>query len=218
MVLMVPYEAFACPYGAGDVVLRESYKPKTRRKLYYACPCSKLRQNTFRCEFFMERGTSLSTRWIFIDFMKCRVLKLQALAWKDNDTRGNSGNTEYLIESGADLISRRVFESNITAVLAQSPYKTFHNVDFTAEIDIIDNLNNDVDDIGQRYVKCNKLMIDTDSKLKIALSLNLEDKELKKMIEERNNLFLDFYKELDNNGKCFEKGEDNRSGIKIGIQ
>ncbi|GJY73571.1 hypothetical protein Tco_0478002 [Tanacetum coccineum] len=30
MVNMVPYEAFACPCGAGDVVLRESYKPKTR--------------------------------------------------------------------------------------------------------------------------------------------------------------------------------------------
>nr|GEU73719.1 hypothetical protein [Tanacetum cinerariifolium] len=30
MVLMVPYEAFACPYGAEDVVLRESYKPNTR--------------------------------------------------------------------------------------------------------------------------------------------------------------------------------------------
>ncbi|GKD10146.1 hypothetical protein Tco_1189831 [Tanacetum coccineum] len=27
---MVPYEAFACPCGSGDVVLRESYKPKTR--------------------------------------------------------------------------------------------------------------------------------------------------------------------------------------------
>ncbi|GKC37097.1 hypothetical protein Tco_1049481 [Tanacetum coccineum] len=25
-------------------------------------------------------------------FKKCRVLKLQALAWKDNVTRGNSGN------------------------------------------------------------------------------------------------------------------------------
>nr|GFC64149.1 hypothetical protein [Tanacetum cinerariifolium] len=25
---MVPYEGFACPCGAGDVVLRESYKPK----------------------------------------------------------------------------------------------------------------------------------------------------------------------------------------------
>ncbi|GKA52412.1 hypothetical protein Tco_0745727 [Tanacetum coccineum] len=30
MVKMVPYEAFACRYGIGDVVLRESYKPKTR--------------------------------------------------------------------------------------------------------------------------------------------------------------------------------------------
>nr|GEX34291.1 hypothetical protein [Tanacetum cinerariifolium] len=38
---MVPYEAFACPCGARDVVLRESYKPKTRGKLYYACPRSK---------------------------------------------------------------------------------------------------------------------------------------------------------------------------------
>ncbi|GJW69576.1 hypothetical protein Tco_0126493 [Tanacetum coccineum] len=53
MVLMVPYEAFACPCGAGDVVLRESYKPKTRGKLYYACPRSKPRQNIFRCEFFL---------------------------------------------------------------------------------------------------------------------------------------------------------------------
>ncbi|GJT25494.1 hypothetical protein Tco_0895431, partial [Tanacetum coccineum] len=26
---MVPYEAFVCSCGAGDVVLRESYKPKT---------------------------------------------------------------------------------------------------------------------------------------------------------------------------------------------
>ncbi|GJV86910.1 hypothetical protein Tco_1530848 [Tanacetum coccineum] len=29
MVNMVPYEAFACSCRAGDVVLRESYKPKT---------------------------------------------------------------------------------------------------------------------------------------------------------------------------------------------
>ncbi|GJW34121.1 hypothetical protein Tco_0054153 [Tanacetum coccineum] len=38
---MVPYEAFACRCRAGDVVLRESYKPKTRDKLYYARPLSK---------------------------------------------------------------------------------------------------------------------------------------------------------------------------------
>ncbi|GJR66788.1 hypothetical protein Tco_0012853 [Tanacetum coccineum] len=41
--IMVPYEAFACPCGAEDVVLRESYKPKTHGKLYYACPRSKER-------------------------------------------------------------------------------------------------------------------------------------------------------------------------------
>ncbi|GKA24333.1 hypothetical protein Tco_0710366 [Tanacetum coccineum] len=58
---MVPYEAFACHCGAGDVVLRESYKPKTRGKLYYAFPRSKPRKDYFRCEFFMERGTSPST-------------------------------------------------------------------------------------------------------------------------------------------------------------
>ncbi|GKC09967.1 replication protein A 70 kDa DNA-binding subunit B [Tanacetum coccineum] len=53
MVKMVPYEAFACPCGAEDVVLRESYKPKTLGKLYYACPRSKHRENTFRCKFFL---------------------------------------------------------------------------------------------------------------------------------------------------------------------
>ncbi|GKD48604.1 hypothetical protein Tco_1277580 [Tanacetum coccineum] len=41
MVKIVPYEAFACPCGAGDVVLREPYKPKTHGKLYYASPRSK---------------------------------------------------------------------------------------------------------------------------------------------------------------------------------
>nr|GEX04343.1 hypothetical protein [Tanacetum cinerariifolium] len=33
MVMMVPYEAFACTCGAGDVVLRESYRAKTRASL-----------------------------------------------------------------------------------------------------------------------------------------------------------------------------------------
>nr|GFA09890.1 reverse transcriptase zinc-binding domain-containing protein [Tanacetum cinerariifolium] len=37
---MVPHEAFACTCGAGDVVLRESHRAKTRGKLYYACPKS----------------------------------------------------------------------------------------------------------------------------------------------------------------------------------
>ncbi|GJY70824.1 putative proline-rich family protein [Tanacetum coccineum] len=53
MVLMVPYEAFACRYGAEDVVLRESYQPKTHGKLYYVCPKSKPRQNYYGCQFFL---------------------------------------------------------------------------------------------------------------------------------------------------------------------
>ncbi|GJV93389.1 hypothetical protein Tco_1541202 [Tanacetum coccineum] len=53
MVKMMPYEAFAYPCGVGDVVLRESYKPKTHGKLYYACPRSKPRENTFGCKFFL---------------------------------------------------------------------------------------------------------------------------------------------------------------------
>ncbi|GKF92489.1 hypothetical protein Tco_0279208, partial [Tanacetum coccineum] len=41
MVKMVPHEAFACRCAEGDVVLRQSYKPKSYGKLYYACPKSK---------------------------------------------------------------------------------------------------------------------------------------------------------------------------------
>ncbi|GJR16174.1 hypothetical protein Tco_0798826 [Tanacetum coccineum] len=38
MVYMVPHEAFACRCAEGDVVLRQSYKPESYGKLYYACP------------------------------------------------------------------------------------------------------------------------------------------------------------------------------------
>ncbi|GJX02944.1 reverse transcriptase domain-containing protein [Tanacetum coccineum] len=50
---MVPYEAFACKCGAGNVVLRESYQSETRGKLYYACPNSNPRQNYYGCGFFL---------------------------------------------------------------------------------------------------------------------------------------------------------------------
>ncbi|GJU75746.1 hypothetical protein Tco_1272816 [Tanacetum coccineum] len=53
--------------------------------------------------------------------------------------------------------------------------------------------------LRQNLVKSYKLMVDTDYKLKIALSFNPEDEELKKMIEERNNVFLDFFEVEDNN-------------------
>nr|GEY22267.1 hypothetical protein [Tanacetum cinerariifolium] len=65
--------------------------------------------------------------------------------------------------------------------------------------DIKDGVMEIKDILRQNLVKCNKLMVDTDYELKIALCFNPEDKELKKMIGERNNLFLDFYKKEDNN-------------------
>ncbi|GKA54159.1 hypothetical protein Tco_0753108 [Tanacetum coccineum] len=43
MVYMVPHEAFACRCAEGDLVLRQSYKPESYGKLYYACPKSKTR-------------------------------------------------------------------------------------------------------------------------------------------------------------------------------
>ncbi|GJS00476.1 transposase, MuDR, MULE transposase domain protein [Tanacetum coccineum] len=63
---MVPYEAFACDCGTREVVLRESYKPKTRGKLYYACPLSKPRENSFGCGFFLwkEKRVHLLTNYL----------------------------------------------------------------------------------------------------------------------------------------------------------
>ncbi|GKA09237.1 F-box domain containing protein [Tanacetum coccineum] len=50
MPKMAPYEAFACRCGKGDVVLRESYQPNTRGKLYYACPRSKPKEKDYGCK------------------------------------------------------------------------------------------------------------------------------------------------------------------------
>nr|GFA61483.1 hypothetical protein [Tanacetum cinerariifolium] len=62
---MVPYEAFACPCGDRDVVLREPYKPKTHGKLYYACPRSKLCEDTFGCKFFYGKRNE-SIYWLVL--------------------------------------------------------------------------------------------------------------------------------------------------------
>nr|GEV86362.1 hypothetical protein [Tanacetum cinerariifolium] len=104
------------------------------------------------------------------------VMHIGFPAYEQPDVARNDDGqtTEHLIESGADLIRRRrVLESNINAILAQSPCKSLHNIDLVFfpmitttrshhfylmcfnkknyEINIIDNLNNDVDDIGQRH-------------------------------------------------------------------
>ncbi|GJU22416.1 hypothetical protein Tco_1155758 [Tanacetum coccineum] len=96
MVKMVPFEAFTCSCGEGDVVLRQSYKPESYGKLYYACPKSKDLQHpklffrTFNTSKLLFRTFNTSKLFSRI-FKKCRVLKLQALAWKDKCTKGNIG-------------------------------------------------------------------------------------------------------------------------------
>nr|GEY76159.1 hypothetical protein [Tanacetum cinerariifolium] len=52
---MTPYEAFACRCRKGNVVLRESYQPNTRSKLYYACLRSKPKENDYGCKFFYRK-------------------------------------------------------------------------------------------------------------------------------------------------------------------
>ncbi|GJU04150.1 hypothetical protein Tco_1114488 [Tanacetum coccineum] len=58
MVKMVPHEAFACRCAEGDVVLRQSYKPESYGKLYYACTKSKPSKH-FGCGFFLWKETRL---------------------------------------------------------------------------------------------------------------------------------------------------------------
>ncbi|GJZ21706.1 hypothetical protein Tco_0558745 [Tanacetum coccineum] len=58
MVNMVSHEAFACSCAEGDVVLRQSFKPESYGKLYYACPNSKLLKY-FGCGFFLWKETRL---------------------------------------------------------------------------------------------------------------------------------------------------------------
>nr|GEV46285.1 hypothetical protein [Tanacetum cinerariifolium] len=48
MVNMVPHETFVCSCAEGDVVLRQSYKPESFGKLYYACPKSKVNNQIVR--------------------------------------------------------------------------------------------------------------------------------------------------------------------------
>ncbi|GJW33714.1 eukaryotic aspartyl protease family protein [Tanacetum coccineum] len=61
MVNMVPYEAFACPCGAGDVVLRESYKPKPVVNYTMNVYDQSLAKTLSDVNSFIERGTSPST-------------------------------------------------------------------------------------------------------------------------------------------------------------
>nr|GEX36226.1 hypothetical protein [Tanacetum cinerariifolium] len=64
---MVSYEAFACPCGDRDVVLRESYKPKTRSKLYHACPRSKVNNHMSPEKVSILRLKSFNNQLLYFD-------------------------------------------------------------------------------------------------------------------------------------------------------
>ncbi|GJX61851.1 integrase, catalytic region, zinc finger, CCHC-type containing protein [Tanacetum coccineum] len=49
---MESYESFMCRCEGGDVVLRQSHKPHSFGKLYYACPRSKPSQKNHGCGYF----------------------------------------------------------------------------------------------------------------------------------------------------------------------
>ncbi|GKA46253.1 hypothetical protein Tco_0739136 [Tanacetum coccineum] len=116
---MVPHEAFACSYEDGDVVMRESLGKMTLDVDFFmergTSPSidefswsfidSKLFCSTFKDSNLFSRsfntskllfGTFNTSKLFSGIFKKCIVLKLQALAWKDNDTQGNIGYEEDL--------------------------------------------------------------------------------------------------------------------------
>ncbi|GJS67707.1 phospholipase-like protein [Tanacetum coccineum] len=62
----------------GDVVLRQSYKPESYGKLYYACPKSKDLQHL---QVILQGLQHLQA-----------ILQDLSLAWKDKCTQGNNGN------------------------------------------------------------------------------------------------------------------------------
>lgn len=66
--------------------------------------------------------------------------------------------------------------------------------------------------IRDNLVLCNQLMLNTDHKLKITLGLYPEDEEIKKILEERSELFLKASKK-DFNGK--DDNDGDASGVQV---
>ncbi|GJY78752.1 hypothetical protein Tco_0484553 [Tanacetum coccineum] len=71
---MVPYVAFTCGCGARDVVLRESYKPKTCGKLYYACPLSKPREKCFGCGLFYGKRNESVYSPVLVELHRLQII------------------------------------------------------------------------------------------------------------------------------------------------
>ncbi|PWA58131.1 ulp1 protease family, C-terminal catalytic domain-containing protein [Artemisia annua] len=70
--------------------------------------------------------------------------------------------TDALIENGEDKIKRaKVFDENIKDVLKVTQRKKFRHIDLTAEIDIMDNMYNEIDDISVRYGNVANAIVDS---------------------------------------------------------
>nr|GEX10602.1 hypothetical protein [Tanacetum cinerariifolium] len=68
----------------GDVALRQSYKPESCGKLYYACPKSKPPKH-FGCGFFMERDPTSSIDEFFWSSI-CMTFNTSKLFFKTFNT------------------------------------------------------------------------------------------------------------------------------------
>ncbi|GKC84171.1 hypothetical protein Tco_1139888 [Tanacetum coccineum] len=149
MVMMVPHEAFTCTCGAGDVVLRESYRAKTCGKLYYACPKSKPRLNYYGCEFFLwkEKRVRLlisslgaSSTLSFSSETSSTPIFSPTPSTPPNYYGGSSSNTEC--SNCKHLLGRiKVFQ----ATLEMHMHPEQHTLDSTA---LLHDLNNDMEKLG----------------------------------------------------------------------
>ncbi|GJU99252.1 hypothetical protein Tco_1328523 [Tanacetum coccineum] len=135
MVMMVPHEAFACTCGAKDVVLRESYRAKTRGKLYYACPKSKM--NEFR-QLISSPGASSTPS--FSPGTSSTPIFSPTPSMPPNYYGGSSSNTECSI---CKHLLGRIKVLQATLEMPMHPEQ--HTLDSTA---LLHGLNNDMEKLG----------------------------------------------------------------------
>nr|GEY81015.1 hypothetical protein [Tanacetum cinerariifolium] len=156
MVMMMPHEAFACPCGARDVVLRESYRANTRSKIYYACPKSKPRLNYYGCEFFLWKekrvrqlisSPGASSTQSFSPRTSSTLIFSPTPSTPPNYYGGSSSNTEC---SNCKHLLERI--NVLQAILEMYMHPEQHTLDSTA---LLHDLNNDMEKIVLSLIDAN---------------------------------------------------------------
>nr|GEU75388.1 hypothetical protein [Tanacetum cinerariifolium] len=186
---MVPYEAFACSCGARDVVLRESYQPKTCGKLYYACPKSKPQQNYYGCEFFLwkeERVALLirspggSSTPSFSPGTSSTPMFSPTPSTPLIYYRGSSSNTKC---SNCKHLLRRI--KFLQATLEMHMHPEQHTLNLTS---LLHDLNNDMKKLVAFVVK----RFNLDPNIQFNLSFNLPAIEMDITYDEDVKFFIDY--------------------------